>query len=171
MYIKKLKHWDESDWQCMFDNWDIEFTNRSEIKQILTLPSKISIENNFNRLKELWVINWIWANWMWKLCIKIITFLFPWVRYEWHDINYLLWGTDDDKIKCDYWLFKYSLLTIWNNFNLLSNIEIIFLFKELFMLIYFPLAILKLFILLIMWRLLDYFGWKAFYYHTEFKAG
>ena len=112
MYITQLEDWNSTDWVFFFAEFHLSEEEELEVKQILTLPLKSGIEWHFERLYELEVINWIWPWFLMKGTRRAISWLFRWVRYEWHDIMYAVWWIEYDRLKADYWLFKYSLLSI-----------------------------------------------------------
>ena len=60
---------------------------------------------------------------------KVISQIFTGVRYEWHDIEFGIFGNEEDFHKANYGLLKYSLETIARNFKTIMNLELNFLFK------------------------------------------
>lgn len=160
MYITTLENFTDQDWKNLLK--DFRARDRIKIKQILTLPTKEAIVSNFDYLWEVGIINGIGANYMGKICIAIITFFFPGVRFEFHDIAYFIGGSKKDRENADFGLFKYSVLSIVENYKKINSLEILFILKEFFIVFYTVFAIMKLLVLIIFWRILIYFGGKAF---------
>ncbi len=133
MYIKKLQNWTQKDWDLFFKQYPkICKDSQKEIKNILTLEKKEDIEKHFFILEAHGIINGIGPWWLGRFFRRINTFLFKWVRYEWHDIMYAIWGAEEDRKKADYGLWKYSLECVYNSFLeiwklQIGNIELIIL--------------------------------------------
>lgn len=137
MYISKIEKWDWEDWQQFFAQYkNLTKDNRIEIMDILTRSDKKEIEYSFPRLIDLWLINWIWPWWFISSIRKFISWLFNWVRYEWHDIMYAIWWNEQDRHNADYWLFKYSVMSIEQIIEqarfLLSPFSLIFIYIALY---------------------------------------
>ena len=162
MYIKRLEGWWQTDWEECLEYNNVDLLYLDSIKVILTSETKQEIIDNIIWLQKFWIINRIWASWMWKYVVGMITSIFKGVRFELHDINYFLWGTSRDKLDCDYGLFKYSIISIIENYKKINMLDVNLIVKELILLVYTPFALVKWLIILIFWRILVYFGGKAF---------
>lgn len=129
MYIKQLHQWNTLNWKIFYKSLKIRLSakDKSLIKEILTHPNKDYIENNFNILEKYWIINWIWPWYFPRHARRILTYLFKYVRYEWHDIMSSIWWTEKDRKRADLWLFYYSFK--WNEWNILYWIIIWLLFN------------------------------------------
>lgn len=109
MYIKRLETWTSLEWESYFKQYNIIDDNiKLKIKQILCW-NKEYIEDNFEFLQEVWIINWIWPWYIGSFFRNLLTKSFKYVRYEWHDIEYWIFGTEKDRKRSDDWLLKYSL--------------------------------------------------------------
>lgn len=119
MYIKQLIKWSDDDWELFYHSLKIELLqiDKMTIRFILSNKSKLYIENHFHILSRYWIINWIWPWYFPNYARKMLTYLFKYVRYEWHDIMSSIWGTEKDRKKADLWLFYYSIK--WNEWNVL----------------------------------------------------
>jgi len=124
MYIKQMNEISINEFidKCQQNGlYNIEDIN--EVYSILT-QNKDFIEANFDRLKELWIINWIGPSYFSKNIIKIITNLLDWVKYEWHDIFYFVGWDKEDKLNADIWLLKYSLIWLSKKIKDLEKINL-----------------------------------------------
>jgi len=133
MYIKQLENYTNKDWDELKYNLEIYGQDFKILKQILTFGTKQEIEKHFWFLEKIWIINWIWPWFLWKKFIKIISFLFKWVKYEWHDIIYYIWWNTKDKLKSDYWLLKYSIISIQEKIKEIYKINLNYYAKWLVM--------------------------------------
>lgn len=111
MYIKKLESWDDEKWSKYFKNFSIEEHDQPFIRQILTM-SKEGIESNFEHLKVYWIINWIWPSYFPAFLINFITWLLPFVKFEWHDIMVWLAENELEIINADIGIKKYSQISV-----------------------------------------------------------
>ncbi len=117
MYIKKLKNWRNEDWELFFKQYpNLEPHQKREVKQILCMKNKDIIEEHFWVLEFYGIINWIGPGWLSRFFRKIITFLFRWVKYEWHDIGYAIWWNEQDRKNTDKGLWKYSFEWVEKSF-------------------------------------------------------
>lgn len=123
MYINRLQDWTKKDWR-EFTLW-LELWESESLKMIqtLTLPKKEWIEANFDTLKALGVINWIWPSYLRSSTIYLISKFFKGVRYEWHDIEYGIGWSEEDRKKADKGLLKYSKKTIKDNIRKAKEVE------------------------------------------------
>lgn len=133
MYLKKLETWDWENWQIFLNQYPLlDRRERAEVMQILTYPEKIQIEEKFPRLIELWVLNGVWPWYLMKWTRRLISWFFRGVRYEWHDIMYAIGWTEMDRIKADWGLMKYSLISIndWVKFwrGIYNPISLLFIY-------------------------------------------
>ena len=112
MYIEKLISWTSLDWNEFFSQFELSENEKMDVKIILTLPNKEEIESHFPRLEMLGIINWIWPWFLMKGTRKFISWLFQWVKYQWHDIMYAIWWIEMERLEVDYWLLKYSYLSV-----------------------------------------------------------
>lgn len=140
MYIKKIEKWCDKEWGKFFSYFPLlSSEERLEVKQILTLPEKSWIEANFERLEELWILNGIWPFWFPNKLREFITWLFPYFRYEHHDLAGCIWGTEADRKESDKGMLKYTTLSIqektieriatWNSLLIWYNLFISVPFK------------------------------------------
>ncbi len=140
MYIKQLEKWNNADWYKFFNYlpfWIREY-REDEIKIILTYNSKEDIEAQFSRLKQILLLNGVWPSWFTQKMRDIITWFFPYIRWEWHDIMFAIGGTYKDFCNANWWLLKYSFYSLfkwWINDIIMSplSITIIILFYLLVM--------------------------------------
>lgn len=112
MYIKSLKNWSEDKWARKLAPFCLTEDEYSLVKQILTLPQKHAIEWHFDTLKRLWIINWLGPWWIPWFVRAFLSWLFPFIQWEWHDIMIWLAESDEDVFKADRWLLKYSHISI-----------------------------------------------------------
>lgn len=116
MYIEQLSAYTEKDWELFFNQFpSLTREQQEEVKTILTLETKEGVENYFPYLHEIGILNWIGPWYLMRWTRKLISAMFKWVRYEWHDIMYAVGGTERDRLDADYWLLKYSKKTIKEN--------------------------------------------------------
>jgi len=166
MYIKKMENITYNDFiDICWKNWIYNSDYINQAYNILK-QNKTFIEANFDTLKSIWIINWIGPAYLSKKIIRFITKIFDWVKYEWHDIFYFLWWTENDRIKADIWLLKYSLISLNNKIDYLNNIKLNILIKIFFIIfkliirLYYNLIIyFSFFMVRIFWN-------KAFLYKT-----
>lgn len=163
MYIKRLKYF----WAVRWENYFAQYPkiqtleDKEKIKNILTSWKK-SIEQNEYILTVYWIVNGIWPGYIASIFRAIITFFFWSVKYFWHDIEYGIFWTKENKINADNWLLKYSILGIYENFVLLSTLNTNVLFKLFFVIIYIPLAQIQLLIVIFCWGMVRIFWNSAF---------
>jgi len=131
MYIKKLENYTNKNWYELKHELNLSHQDYIMLKQVLTSKTKKEIEKHFLFLEKVWIINWIWPWFFWKKIIKIISFLFKWVRFEWHDIRYFTGWNIKDKLKSDYWLLKYSFLSIRDKYKQINKLDLAFYSKAL----------------------------------------
>lgn len=163
MYITKLENWDRSDWKAFYRVFPwLDEDDKFQVKQILTLPMKISIENSFEFLKNLWVINGIWPWYLWACFRAIISKIFKWVRYEWHDIMYAIGGDSNDRYMADKWLLKYSKETIRDNIDKVHEMDGNPLSEIFILLAVYIASILQYWIVLVCYSMVRIFGKSAF---------
>lgn len=163
MYIKRLKYFWETRWGAYFAQYP-KIKNRTDkelVKKILTSWKK-NIEENEYILTVYWIVNWIWPWYIGAIFRAIITFLFGSVSYFWHDIEYWIFWTRQDKINADNWLLKYSILWFYNNLILLSRMSLNLLFKILFIMLYIPVWFIQLLIVIFCWAMVRIFWNSAF---------
>jgi len=166
MYIIQLQSWDNGDWDRYFLSYCIVDQNeRSLIKDIL-VRDKEYIEHNFYTLRDFGIINWIWPSWFQIWMRYLITTLFPYVRYEWHDIMYGIGWIEADKLEADTWLWKYTKKSVFNVFTKIIQLEVWLIQKALFILLqsaFFPvhLAIGYLFYIIVLYLGRDSFRWDT----------
>ncbi len=167
MYIKQLASWDDSSWDRYFLSYNIVDKNeRSMLRHILS-QDKEYIELNFSILREFWIINGIWPDWFQAWQRGIITRLFPYVRYEWHDLMYGIGWVKDDKIAADKWLWKYTKKSILNLFTKLVQLEVWIIQKSLFILIQLVFLPIHLAIGYLFYIMVLYLGRKSFRWDTR----
>lgn len=121
MYIKRIQNWDDTTWERYFEQyWIVAIWKKEYLREILSRETKEDIELDFNFLGYVWIINWIWPwffpNWLRKLLAK----LFPFVRFEWHDIEYWIFWDEEDRQNADFGVWKYSMK--WNEWNCFKTI-------------------------------------------------
>lgn len=119
MYLaKRIGYWKEKEWEDFFSQFPAvmyfnEITNEKEIvKKILTSKTKQEIEANFEKLKKIGIINGIGPSWFPHPVRSIITWLFPYFRYEWHDLDGAIGGTEEDRKRGDQKMLEYSQKSI-----------------------------------------------------------
>ena len=115
MYIKQLEKWNDSDWNMFFFSlpfWMREY-REDEIRIILTSNSKQEIEAQFPRLKNILLINGVWPSWFTQKMRDMITWFFPYIRFEWHDIMFSIWWTYKDFCNANWGLLKYSIISLF----------------------------------------------------------
>lgn len=113
MYLDKLYTWTWKDWEDFFSQFPgLTKRQRVQVKQILILNTKKWIESRFDYLEKIGILNWIWPWYMMKIFRKLVSYMFRWVKYEWHDIMYAIWWKERDRLDADYWLLKYSVISI-----------------------------------------------------------
>ncbi len=164
MYIKKLKTWENKDWDNYFKQFPLVRSEESKeiIKRILTYNTKQEIEQEFYKLEMFWVINWIWPASLYKYARLIISYIFAGVRYEWHDIDFGIGGNMQDFHRANYWLIKYSFITIAKNIQYIMIIDINRLFKLLFLLFSFPFFLIQITIAFFCYIMVEFYGKVAF---------
>ena len=123
-YIKRLNEYNDIKIHLMFRLNNI--TDQKTKERILEIFewTKQEIENNFEELKKLWVINWIWSDRFWRTSIMLLSYLLKGVKYEWHDIMYFVGWTWFDKNKADYWLLKYTIIDSFSLFKKIFLMDI-----------------------------------------------
>jgi len=129
------------------------------------MPTKQNIESEFKFLKDIGIINGIWAAWMSKFSRSVITAMCPEVRYEFHDLEYLIGWTVEDRNRADIGLFKYSMISIAWNLEKIVWIKMnpVFLFGLL--LITLIVSLVQMLFISIFWLILVFTGGKAFNYN------
>ena len=163
MYIKRLETLSEYKWKKLLDPFTIN--EWVTIRSIFSSETKEYIIDNMFTLEELGIVNGIGPSWFDSTVRAILTLMFQWVDFRFHDIQYFIGWSDNDRSEADFWLFKYSCLSILDNFEKIHSLEIFFLFKEILILLLIPISMIKFLILILFWRLLVYFGAKAFNYN------
>lgn len=113
MYLKILESWDGEDWSKFFLALpELSKEQRVEVMEILSKEKKEDIELYFPRLKQLWIINWIWPYWFTNSFRNYITWLFSFFRYEWHDLFSAIGWTEEDRKETDKGMLKYTTFSI-----------------------------------------------------------
>ena len=123
MYLKQLESWEYYDWEMFF--FELWIKDKEEVKTILTRNEKKNIEADFSRLWEL--INGVGPSWFTQKMRNIVTWFFPYIRFEWHDINFALGGGFKEFYRANWGLLKYSFISIfkgWFNDVVMSPISI-----------------------------------------------
>lgn len=113
MYLHAyIGHWTNHDWQKFFSNFPLLLEDeREHVKKILR-GTKEEIESSFDTLYELGIINGLWPFWFpWPVRV-FLRWAFPYFRWEWHDLMYLIGGTPEDRKKSDLWMLKYTIGSI-----------------------------------------------------------
>lgn len=170
MYIKKIENWSHEDWRIFFQQfWWINNLEKEAIKKILTRDTKQEIEKDFKILKRYWVVNGIWPGYLWKAMRNIITYLFKGVKSDWHDINYAIWGNFWDRLRADWGLLKYSIISIFQIYRTIYFFEINPISKLLILLIFSIISVpIQVLIAVFCFIMVFLFGWfGSFYYHKR----
>lgn len=153
MYIKQLEKWSDRDWDIFFFSlpfW-MRDSREDEIKYILTRENKQEIEDQFPRLQKILLINGVWPSWFTQKMRDMLSWFFPYIRWEWHDIMFSIWWTYKNFIDANNWLLKYSIISLlsgWLNDDIMSPLSI---------------AIIILFYLLVMTFWIYSFRWNNIY--------
>lgn len=163
MYIKALNFWNEKDWEKYFSQFE-PLTNQKKllVKKILCSETKEEIEENFSILKRYGIINGIGPGFFISFFRWFLNLCFEGVRYEWHDIRFWIGWTLDDFHEANYGLFKYSLLTIAENYIVFAKIQSPFfikIFQKLFLNVQ---SIIMFLIALFCFRACEIFGKSSF---------
>jgi len=112
MYIKNLEKYTADDWQNFFEKHNITYPwIKTEMKKVLTL-SKKHIERRFKFLENWWILNGIWPKFFPQWLVNAITYLFPYVKWEMHDLGLEFAENEKDRLKADRGLFKYTMVSI-----------------------------------------------------------
>lgn len=116
MYLQEyIGTWTSLEWNKFFTYWKhLTDEDKQKIKVILKWD-KQAIEESFHILKDMWLLNGIWPSWFPPIIRIVLTWLFPYFRWEWHDLMYSIWGTAKDRHKSDLWALKYTLISITND--------------------------------------------------------
>lgn len=85
---------------------------RSRIRIILIKDFDKITEADFGFLKQVWIVNWIGNFLLPGFIRKFLAKIFPFVKFELHDLGFYLWGSFYDFLNCNYWLLKYSTLDV-----------------------------------------------------------
>lgn len=140
MYIKQIESWNDYQWNSFFFSLPFWMRNarEDEIKIMLSSNTKEEIEAQFPRLKTILLINGVWPWYFSQMMRDMITWLFPYIRFEWHDIMFAIGWTYKDFCNANWWLLKYSFYSLfkwWINDVIMSplSITIIILFYILVM--------------------------------------
>lgn len=113
MYLDILYTWTWKDWEDFFSQFpSLTKHQKWQVKQILTLNTKSWVESHFDYLEKIGILNWIWPWYFMKTFRKFISYMFRWVKYEWHDIMYAIGWKERDRLDADYGLLKYSVISI-----------------------------------------------------------
>lgn len=159
-YIKRLNKYNDIKIHLMFRKNKI--TDQKTKERILEIfeGTKQEIENNFEELKKLWVINWIWSDRFWRTFIRLLSYLLKGVKYEWHDIMYFIWWTWFDKNKADYGLLKYTIIDSFSLFKKIFLMDInpiiklgLYIFTVFGVIFTILLGIISFFTVFIVWNL------------------
>ncbi len=67
---------------------------------------------DINFLERQWIINWVGASWQWPIVRWILTKLFHFLDSKRHDVSTWKWWTLVDFHKSNYWLLKYSFISL-----------------------------------------------------------
>lgn len=164
MYIKRLESWDEKKWKKYFLQFPKIKTDqeKQEIKQALTLSSKEAVESFFPLFRKYGIINGIWPGYMGAFFRGIISQVFKWVRYEWHDIEFGIFGSEYDFHHANYGLLKYSLETIARNFRTIMKLELNIVFKTSLILLFYIYSVVMYWIAGFCYIMVELFGRSAF---------
>ena len=153
MYIERLNSWGKSDWRDFFSQYHLNPKDEKRVRKILSSLRKEEIESNFWNLIELWILNGIWPWYLMKWTRKFISWLFRWVKYEWHDIMYAIWWNERDRLDADYWLLKYSYLSV-RIFIIKSRMAL----NPLLFLLLYPIALIQILLALFCYIMVMCFG-------------
>lgn len=161
-YIKRLNNYTDKELNLMFyKNKIIDNNIKYKILELLKW-NKIDIDNNFSELKTLNVINWIGSSKLWYTLIRLLSYLLAWVKYEWHDIMYFVWGTFIDKINADFWLLKHTIYSAFWIFKKIFYLELSPIVKIMFYMVSIISVIFYIWLWLIIFFILIIFGNTAF---------
>lgn len=164
MYFKRLEKCSEERKAYILRN--IEEDEKDKLWQILTLPSKEAIKENEQYLTRIWIVNWVWPSRWSERRRRLFNGLFPSVDYFFHDIEFFIGGYEKDRIRADFGIFKYMLLSIAEDFFKLFTLQIIGILKFLFYALYLPFWVLKLVFGFIIWQVMILASNKAFNYYN-----
>lgn len=174
MYLEEaIWHYTKDDWDLLLINFNKD--DSETIKSILIMETKEEIESKFYMLENLWIINWIWPQWLkdfyivWPSLIWMTTTILFLVKSAWHDIMFFIWGTRKEKDKADLNLLKYSMLSSIAVIEVLILSDIPRVLAVFFTIIYFPIFMIHSWVCLILWLILVIFWNKAFRFTNKTK--
>lgn len=112
MYIKKLESWTSLEWNKFFTQFPLLLEEEKEEVKYILKQDKRYIESSFEKLWDMGVINGIGAFWFPVSLRATITWICPYFRWEWHDLMWAIWGTEEERKKSDVGMLKYSFISI-----------------------------------------------------------
>ena len=167
MYYNQLEKWTSLEWgELLKDVPSLNEEQKERLKFILKSEAKAELMLHFPELKTMGVWNWICPNWAWKFFRGIISLLFKWVRYEFHDIGYLIWGTKEDRKKADLGLVYYSIKTIRDQYLKIKGIDMVLFSQIAFRGMFFILCFFQISVILFCYLMVRSLWWyKSFRYY------
>ena len=120
LYKIKMKNWkkyDQNTIDRLLRQLDcIQYEKRKVSRLFYFKEFEYFTEKDWTLLEKVWIIDWVWPGYLLRIFwIKYITgLIFFSVDYRKHDVNYFIWGSEEDRKTADDGLLKYSILSIFD---------------------------------------------------------
>lgn len=174
MYLEEvIWHYTKKDWELLLEPYNEQ--DAETIKSILTMETKEEIESKFYMLEQIWIVNWIWPQWLkdikiiWPTIIWLTTTILFLVKSAWHDIMFFIGGDRKDKDRADVNLLKYSMLSAIAVVEMLIMSDLPRALAIFFVIIYLPIFVIHSFICMLLWLVLVIFWNRAFRFTNKRK--
>ena len=88
--------------------------NLMRLKRLKFITYDNYTDKDIKLLEEMWIINWVWPDHYWRLFRWLCTWLFDFLDYKRHDINFWkqTWFHE-----ANYWILKYSYLSLADEYR------------------------------------------------------